>query len=106
MNEHHKSDIIHFLLRFSVHSRALCGTVFFIPPNPNAALYFAAYSAITDLHINEVAMVNLCSVLERLDTVEPQMGRGRPTINIPFESIESEDDQPSTSRWSPLKAIY
>ena len=49
----------------------------------------AACSAVTDLHINEVAIVNLCSVLERLDAVEPQMGRGRPTINIPFESIES-----------------
>ncbi|KAK5615377.1 Fibroblast growth factor receptor-like 1 [Crenichthys baileyi] len=48
----------------------------------------AAYSAVIDLNINEVAIVNLCSVLERLDAVEPQMGRGRPTINIPFESIE------------------
>ncbi|MEQ2290077.1 hypothetical protein AMECASPLE_039694 [Ameca splendens] len=48
----------------------------------------AAYSAVIDLNINEVAIVNLRSVLERLDAVEPQMGRGRPTINIPFESIE------------------
>ena len=49
----------------------------------------AAYSAVTDVHINEVAIVNLSSVLERLDAVEPQMGRGRPTIHIPFESIEN-----------------
>ncbi|MED6279256.1 hypothetical protein CHARACLAT_032642 [Characodon lateralis] len=48
----------------------------------------AAYSAVIDLNINEVDIVNLRSVLERVDAVEPQMGRGRPTINIPFESIE------------------
>ncbi|XP_078029680.1 uncharacterized protein LOC144466496 [Epinephelus lanceolatus] len=49
----------------------------------------AAYSAVTDSEVNEVALANLSSVLERLDAVEPQRGRGRPAINIPFEAIEN-----------------
>ena len=47
----------------------------------------AAYSAVTDTDVNEVALAKLLSVLQRLDAAVPE--RGRPTINIPFDVIET-----------------
>ena len=46
----------------------------------------AAYSAFTDTDVDEVALDNLLSAHQQLDSVVP--GCGRPTINIPFEVIE------------------
>lgn len=45
----------------------------------------AEYSAYTDTNVDEAALTNLLSVLQRLDLVE----RGRPAIKIPFQAIES-----------------